>query len=674
MVPKKKTSDKVPTGTSDAVDSGSTPNVAGGNDPTLDPGKDPSQAVSATSETNTICPTTWSTCVTDQLAQPASEWGTSEDPTQTPNPHGGSGDPFLPKTYSDYSEPSERSTSADPDPEELALGDQIQEMLDTINEHMDEVKTIHNMSCQAAQLLVKTNESNSALEARTRTLRTQLIVIREKYLMIAKGNWLNNPVDEESTNGQPNIDHELMQSTLRPNNRSGTKHALSKARTELSAKTAILEQLYADQAPEGHLNQAATTARNTYRQQSIPPSKNTRIDERWENPHKSVHYAPFDGIEDNDTDSETTVRNHREGSIPFQHLDDRDILDMSNNEGDNPLVRMVKYMLDQNINTTMEKSSLAKAGVKVTPPDKYSGEQSFEALETFVNSLLRWLDMHSMLGPDAYKYQVLFLGTRLEGKALEWFNKTVKPRKYQGTPMDLEQVVTGLYGQYIPSLARHEVSNRFDLIKQGTLSVQEFTTELKLYVSRMVQRPDAYSLRKKFVDNLQPGLQSLLLRTGYDPEKKMIHKLYLKAVKLKDTNHYDIGAHNSEPTTSNSRWDDNVSSNNRHKTRNNGPNRTKSRTDPSKSGETNKGSSLTPGPSGVNRNLSTAPSGAGPPIHNRQWTNHQSSHNSIECYNCGKSGHIKPNCLEPIRAHCVGAVHVEDSPEGQVDNADIDIK
>ncbi|KIJ48342.1 hypothetical protein M422DRAFT_247671 [Sphaerobolus stellatus SS14] len=302
----------------------------------------------------------------------------------------------------------------------------------------------------------------------------------------------------------------------------------------------------------------------------------------------------------------------------------------------------------------MEKSPLAKAGVKVTPPDKYSEEQSFEALETFVKGLLQWLDMHSMLGPDAYKYQVSFLGTRLEGKALEWFDKTVEPRKYQGTPMDLEQVVTGLYGQYIPSLARREGSNKFDFIKQGMLSVQEFTTELELYVSRMVQRPDAYSLR-------------------YDPEKKMIHKLYRKVVKLEDSNHYDIGVHSSEPTTSNSRRDDNVSSNTRCRPWNNGPDRTKSCADPPKLGEINKGSSINLGPSGVNRNSSNAPGGAGPPIINRQRTNHDSSHNSIECYNCGKSGHIKPNCPEPIRARHVGAIHIEDSPTEQVNNTDHDI-
>ncbi|KIJ22890.1 hypothetical protein M422DRAFT_276626 [Sphaerobolus stellatus SS14] len=371
MAPKKRTVDKVPAGTGDAADSSSTPNVIGGNDPTMDPGKDPSKTVSAPSE-------------------PASEWGTSEDPTQTPNPHNRSGDPLLPKTYSDYAEPSERLDSADPDPEELALGDQIQEMLDTINEHMDEVNSIHHMSHQAAQLLDKTNKSNSALEARTRSLRTRLIPIREKYPAIAKGkasihprdphkdpynedidphpeqpsNWSN--IDEESTTGQHNLDPELIQSTDGSNNRSNPKQALGKARTELLAKTAMLEWLYADQAPADHLNQAATAARSTRmeyeqllrlskagllnpqdRQQLIQPSKNARETAIRDNPHKSVQYTPFDGIEDNDTDSETTVSNHREGSVPFQQLDKKDILDMSNNESDNALIRMVRYTVGQ---------------------------------------------------------------------------------------------------------------------------------------------------------------------------------------------------------------------------------------------------------------------------------------------------------------------------------------
>ncbi|KIJ47462.1 hypothetical protein M422DRAFT_248879 [Sphaerobolus stellatus SS14] len=359
MAPKRRTVDKVPAGTGDATDSGSTPDVIGGNNPTMDPGKDPSKTASAASKANIIHPTTRNTRATDELAQPASERGMTEDPTQTPNPYDGSGDPLLPKTYSHHAEPSERSASVDPDPEELVLGDQIQEMLDTINEHMDEVNSIHNMSHQAAQLLDKTNKSNSALEARTRSLRTRLITIREKDPAIAKGkaslrprdphkdpynedidphherpsNWSN--VDEESTTDQHNIDPELIQSTDRPNNRSNPKQALGRAQTELLAKTAVLERLYADQAPADHLNQAVTAARNTHMDNRSNLVRETAIQD---NTHKSVQYTPFDGIEDNDTDSETTVRNHREGSVPFQQPDDQDILDMSNNESNNALV------------------------------------------------------------------------------------------------------------------------------------------------------------------------------------------------------------------------------------------------------------------------------------------------------------------------------------------------
>ncbi|KIJ36839.1 hypothetical protein M422DRAFT_260704 [Sphaerobolus stellatus SS14] len=371
MAPKRRTVDKVPAGTGDAADSGSTPNVIGGNDPTMDPGKDPSQMASAVSEANTIHPTTQNTCATNELAHPASEQGISEDPTQTPNPHYGSGDPLLPKTYSDYAEPSERSASADPDPEELALGDQIQEMLNTINEHMDEVNSIHNMSRQAAQLLAKTNESNRrntqllprASRAFAPGIPKRIIIMRTWIL-----NLNDQAIGRTLTKNQRSIGG--------PNNRSNPKQVLGRARTELLAKTAVLERLYADQAPADHLNQAATAARTGLlnpqnRQQSIQPSENTREMAIRDNTHKSVRYAPFDGIEDNDTDSETTVRNHREGSVPFQQPDDRDILDMSNNESDNALIQMVRYMLDQNIQTTMEKSPLAKAGVKVTPPDKY---------------------------------------------------------------------------------------------------------------------------------------------------------------------------------------------------------------------------------------------------------------------------------------------------------------
>ncbi|KIJ33238.1 hypothetical protein M422DRAFT_264779 [Sphaerobolus stellatus SS14] len=248
----------------------------------MDPRKDPSQTASTVSEANTIHPTTWNTRATDELAHPASDQGTSEDPTRTPNPHGGSGDPLLPKNYSDYAEPK---------------------MLDTINEHMDEVTSIHNMSCQAAQLLAKTNERNSALEARTRTLRTRLIAIWEKYLAIAKGKLSSRPRDTHKDPYNEDIDPhpERPSNWLNVDEESTTDPIpLGKARTELLAKTAIL-------APAYHLKQAATAAQNTHmeyerllrlskvgllnpqdQQQSIQPIENARENLIRDKPRESV--------------------------------------------------------------------------------------------------------------------------------------------------------------------------------------------------------------------------------------------------------------------------------------------------------------------------------------------------------------------------------------------------
>ncbi|KIJ47464.1 hypothetical protein M422DRAFT_248881 [Sphaerobolus stellatus SS14] len=133
-------------------------------------------------------------------------------------------------------------------------------MLDTINEHIDEVKSIHNMNHQVAQLLVKTNESNNALKIKSRALKICLITIREKYPLIAKGKSNNHPRDpqvdphNEGINPHQEQPIKLISTTPQPNIRSGTKPTLSKAQTELSAKTAVLEQLYADQVPADHLN------------------------------------------------------------------------------------------------------------------------------------------------------------------------------------------------------------------------------------------------------------------------------------------------------------------------------------------------------------------------------------------------------------------------------------
>ncbi|KIJ52733.1 hypothetical protein M422DRAFT_242638 [Sphaerobolus stellatus SS14] len=116
--------------------------------------------------------------------------------------------------------------------------------------------------------------------------------MREQYPLIAKGKQNNNHKDPQ----MDSLDEETYPHHRQPSNWLGdnineesmndqcTKHALSKVQAKLSAKTAILEWLYADNAPANHLNPAAAAARGTY----IPLSETSRIDERWKYPMKPL--------------------------------------------------------------------------------------------------------------------------------------------------------------------------------------------------------------------------------------------------------------------------------------------------------------------------------------------------------------------------------------------------
>ncbi|KIJ49173.1 hypothetical protein M422DRAFT_246977 [Sphaerobolus stellatus SS14] len=123
------------------------------------------------------------------------------------------------------------------------------------------------MSCQVAQLLVKTNKVNNALETKTKALKTQLIVMREQFPSIAKGKQNNDHKDPQidPQNEETYLRHNQPTNWLRNNvnKESSTRHVFSKVWAELSAKTAILEQLYADNALADHLNPAAAAARGT---------------------------------------------------------------------------------------------------------------------------------------------------------------------------------------------------------------------------------------------------------------------------------------------------------------------------------------------------------------------------------------------------------------------------
>ncbi|KIJ24099.1 hypothetical protein M422DRAFT_275192 [Sphaerobolus stellatus SS14] len=113
----------------------------------------------------------------------------------------------------------------------------------------------------------------------------------------------------------------------------------------------------------------------------------------------------------------------------------RNITSPSRNYGPNPIIephipqteQMVRQVLQNaSLEDEPEKSFLAKAGVKMGNPPTYGGECKLEKFENWVASILRFMSMYNLLGPQASKIQLQLLGQCLTDEAQEWFYRQVE--------------------------------------------------------------------------------------------------------------------------------------------------------------------------------------------------------------------------------------------------------
>ena len=129
-----------------------------------------------------------------------------------------------------------RSASADPIADETA----INEMLNTIYKHMEEVESLHTMSNKAVQLLNETNRANNALEEKMSKLRLWLLTLHDRRANTGKINASDvGPEDNRWNTNYPEIPRG-----------SETNQELCQAHAVLENKTAQVEQLYVSKADQ----------------------------------------------------------------------------------------------------------------------------------------------------------------------------------------------------------------------------------------------------------------------------------------------------------------------------------------------------------------------------------------------------------------------------------------
>ena len=135
--------------------------------------------------------------------------------------------------------------------------------------------------------------------------------------------------------------------------------------------------------------------------------------------------------------------------------------------------------------------------------------------------------------------QVNYLGTRLTGKAQEWFYRNVEQFDHQVREWTLETVAQGLQRRFLHTLTHHHESNKFDTVSQGTKTVQEVLNDLKKYATWMIHLPDVCTFHKRFVSALHDSLCNEVLKKGYNAEFSTIDQLHETACMIEEASHYN---------------------------------------------------------------------------------------------------------------------------------------
>ena len=164
--------------------------------------------------------------------------------------------------------------------------------------------------------------------------------------------------------------------------------------------------------------------------------------------------------------------------------------------------------------------------------------------------------MNCLLGETSIDMQVDYLGTCLTGEAQKWFYRNVEQFDHQVHEWTLEMVAQGLQRRFLHTLTHHHMSNKFDMVSQGTKTVQEVLNDLKKYAVWMIHPPNIYTFCKQFVSTLHDLLHNEVLKKGYNTKFSTIDQLYETACMIEEVSHYYHGmqhAKNAHTAASNTK-------------------------------------------------------------------------------------------------------------------------
>ncbi|KIK18462.1 hypothetical protein PISMIDRAFT_109427 [Pisolithus microcarpus 441] len=110
-------------------------------------------------------------------------------------------------------------------------------------------------------------------------------------------------------------------------------------------------------------------------------------------------------------------------------------------------------------------------------PGKYGGQDDLDKFNDWLGQILKYFHTFKVTGPDRDEDHILYTGLYLEGLASQWYDQEVQHWTF-------EELICGLFKQFI-----HEAS----------VQTLAYYNNLKCCAHQMVQPPNDYSFRRKFL-------------------------------------------------------------------------------------------------------------------------------------------------------------------------------
>jgi hypothetical protein len=153
-----------------------------------------------------------------------------------------------------------------------------------------------------------------------------------------------------------------------------------------------------------------------------------------------------------------------------------------------------------------------------------------------MSNALHWLKINCMVGATSNKLQLIFLGTRLDDEAQEWYMCNVESSTHIIQQWNLETMILSLQHRFLPMLTHRHAASDFDAVHQGNGTVQELYNLMNKLADRMIHLPDNYTFRRRFIEALWPSISTKVLELSYNA--KRLQQLYTTAKQLDEAKLY----------------------------------------------------------------------------------------------------------------------------------------